>query len=512
MRGQLQRMGFAYDWSREIATCHPGILPARAEDVSRFPRGRARLPQGILGQLGPGREHRAGQRAGDRRPRLALRRAGRKAAAVAMVPAHHRVQRGAARRAEDARPLARAGAADAGELDRPLGRRPRLFADRRARRARSRSSRPGRTRCSAPRSWRCRRTIRWRSAWPRAIRSSPSSSPNATASAPARRSSRRPRSAATAPALEAVHPFDASRRVPVYVANFVLMEYGTGAIFGCPAHDQRDLDFARKYGLPVIPVVLPPGEDPAHFRDRRHRLCRGRHAVQLRLPRRPVGCRGEARGRRAARTAGPRRAHDRLPAARLGRVAAALLGLPDPGHPLPGLRHRAGAGGRSAGRTAARTSAFDRPGNPLDHHPTWKHVDLPVLRQPGRRARPTRSTRSSNSSWYFLRFCSARAPVAFDREAVEYWMPVDQYIGGVEHAVLHLLYSRFFTRALKRCGYLDLDEPFAGLFTQGMVCHQTYQSERRRMALSRRRSRPTPTAALDRRGGPAGDGRPASKR
>ena len=97
----------------------------------------------------------------------------------------------------------------------------------------------------------------------------------------------------------------------------------------------------------------------------------------------------------------------------------------------------------------------------------------------GRRgARPTPSTLSLKSSWYFLRFCSARDRQAFAGDAVDYWMPVDQYIGGIEHAVLHLLYSRFFTRALKQCGYLDLDEPFAGLFTQGMVCHQTYRSER----------------------------------
>jgi leucyl-tRNA synthetase len=119
---------------------------------------------------------------------------------------------------------------------------------------------------------------------------------------------------------------------------------------------------------------------------------------------------------------------------------------------------------------------FDQPGNPLDRHPSWKHVACPRCRKPATRETDTFDT-FFESSWYFLRFCSARAPVAFDRKAAEYWMPVDQYIGGVEHAVLHLLYSRFFTRALKKCGYIDLDEPFAGLFTQGMVCHQTYQSE-----------------------------------
>ncbi len=119
--------------------------------------------------------------------------------------------------------------------------------------------------------------------------------------------------------------------------------------------------------------------------------------------------------------------------------------------------------------------SFDRPGNPLDRHPTWKHVACPYCNSPATRETDTFDT-FFESSWYFLRFCSARSPVAFDRAAAEYWMPVDQYIGGVEHAVLHLLYSRFFMRALRQCGYLDLDEPFAGLFTQGMVLHQTYQS------------------------------------
>jgi leucyl-tRNA synthetase len=118
---------------------------------------------------------------------------------------------------------------------------------------------------------------------------------------------------------------------------------------------------------------------------------------------------------------------------------------------------------------------FAAPGNPLDRHPTWKHVACPQCGKPATRETDTFDT-FFESSWYFLRFCSARAPVAFERDATAYWMPVDQYIGGVEHAVLHLLYSRFFMRALRECGYLDLDEPFAGLFTQGMVCHQTYQN------------------------------------
>ena len=178
----------------------------------------------------------------------------------------------------------------------------------------------------------------------------------------------------------------------------------------------------------------------------------------------------------AARRAGPRRARDRLPPARLGGVAPALLGLPDPGHSLRGDAGSCRCRSRtcrslcprmSASRCRATRSTTTRPGSTSRARAA---AGRPA-------ARPTPSTLFSNSSWYFLRFCSARAPVAFEREAVDYWMPVDQYIGGVEHAVLHLLYSRFFTRALKQCGYLDLDEPFAGLSPRAWCCHQTYQSE-----------------------------------
>ena len=275
--------------------------------------------------------------------------------------------------------------------------------------------------------------------------------------------------------LEAVHPFDEKRRVPVWVANFVLMEYGTGAIFGCPAHDQRDLEFARKYRLPVIPVVLPPGTDPASF---------------------VIGDEAYVDDGAVFNSA----FLDGLPVPEAKRVAAERLEAL--GHGERAIAYRLRDWGVSRQRywgcpipiihcgtcgivpvpekdlpvTLPEDVSFEVPGNPLDHHPTWKDVPCPNCGRPARRETDTLDT-FFDSSWYFLRFCSARAPVAFARPAVDYWMPVDQYIGGIEHAVLHLLYSRFFTRALKRCGYLDLDEPFAGLFTQGMVCHQTYQSE-----------------------------------
>jgi leucyl-tRNA synthetase len=275
--------------------------------------------------------------------------------------------------------------------------------------------------------------------------------------------------------LEAVHPFDESRHVPVYVANFVLMEYGTGAIFGCPAHDQRDLEFARKYRLPVIPVVLPPGEDPATFTigDTAYvedgmlinsgfldglSVADARRAAGERLEKLGLGERTMVYRLRDWGVS--RQRYWGCPIPVIHCDACGIVPVPERDLPV----------------TLPEDVSFDVPGNPLDHHPTWKHVLCPSCSGPARRETDTMDT-FFDSSWYFLRFCSARAPVAFDREAVDYWMPVDQYIGGIEHAVLHLLYSRFFTRALKQCGYLDLDEPFAGLFTQGMVCHETYQSE-----------------------------------
>jgi leucyl-tRNA synthetase len=275
--------------------------------------------------------------------------------------------------------------------------------------------------------------------------------------------------------LEAAHPFDESRHVPIWVANFVLMEYGSGAIFGCPAHDQRDLEFARKYRLPVIPVVLPPGADPANFTIAEtpylddgtvfnSAFLDGLSVIAAKLA---AAERLEALGRGERTTAYRLRdwgvSRQRYWGCPIPVIHCDTCGIvPVPEEDLP--------------VTLPEDVDFATPGNPLDHHPTWKHVPCPRCGRPARRETDTFDT-FFESSWYFLRFCSARAPTAFDRQAVDYWMPVDQYIGGIEHAVLHLLYSRFFTRALKRCGYLDLDEPFAGLFTQGMVCHQTYQSE-----------------------------------
>jgi len=274
--------------------------------------------------------------------------------------------------------------------------------------------------------------------------------------------------------LEAEHPLETGRRVPVYVANFVLMEYGTGAIFGCPAHDQRDLDFARKYGLSVIPVVLPPGADPdtfdventAYVEDGTLFHSDFLDGLPVAAAKRAVGERLEATGRGQRTTVYRLRdwgvSRQRYWGCPIPVVHCPACGIvPVPERDLP--------------VTLPEDVSFDVPGNPLDHHPTWKHVSCPRCGGAAQRETDTFDT-FFESSWYFLRFCSARARVAFEPQDVGYWMPVDQYIGGIEHAVLHLLYSRFFMRALKRCGYLDLEEPFAGLFTQGMVCHQTYQT------------------------------------
>ena len=272
--------------------------------------------------------------------------------------------------------------------------------------------------------------------------------------------------------LTASHPFDPGWQLPVYVANFVLMAYGTGAIFGCPAHDQRDLEFARKYRLPVLPVVVPDDVGPGTFKigadaytgegklansrfldglsveaakaevsDRLTKDGRGRPVVQFRLRDWLVS-------------------RQRFWGCPIPMIHCRHCGiLPVAEADLPVL--------------LPETAPFDLPGNPLDNHPTWKHVKCPDCGRAAQRDTDTLDT-FVDSSWYFARFCNTDAETAVDRESARRWLPVDQYIGGIEHAILHLLYARFFTRGLRRLGYVDVDEPFAGLFTQGMVCHETY--------------------------------------
>ncbi len=277
--------------------------------------------------------------------------------------------------------------------------------------------------------------------------------------------------------MVALNPVRPDQRLPIYVANFVLMEYGTGAIFGCPAHDQRDLDFARKYDLPVVPVVLPPDADAADFAIGAEpyvgdgTLINSEWLDGLDVPaaKRAVAERLEAEGR-GARTVSYRLRDWGVSRQRYWGCPIPIVHCPDCGAvPVPEAELPV---------TLPEDVDFDQPGNPLDRHPTWKHVDCPSCGTPARRETDTFDT-FFESSWYFARFADPwSTDIGFKRAAADYWLPVDQYIGGIEHAVLHLLYSRFFTRALRRCGYVGVDEPFAGLLTQGMICHETYRDEK----------------------------------
>ena len=272
--------------------------------------------------------------------------------------------------------------------------------------------------------------------------------------------------------LRVRHPFDPTRTAPVWIANFVLMEYGTGAIFGCPAHDQRDLDFARAYDLPILPVVARPdgdasvhaeaytgpgtlvhsafldGLDPDQAKraaiDRLEQHGQGQGVVNWRL--RDWG----------------------ISRQRYWGCPIPVIHCPTCG-PVPVLDDQLPV-------VLPEDVTFDRPGNPLDRHPTWKHVACPRCGAPATRETDTFDT-FVDSSWYFARFCSPHSAQPFDRPATDAWLPVDQYIGGIEHAILHLLYARFFTRALHDQGRIAAAEPFAGLFTQGMVTHESYRAE-----------------------------------
>jgi leucyl-tRNA synthetase len=353
--------------------------------------------------------------------------------------------------------------------------------------------------------------------------------------------------------IRAIHPLDPKLRLPVYVANFILMEYGTGAIFGCPAHDQRDLEFANKYGLRNTPVVCPPDQDPKTFvitdkayegdgrminsrflngmtvaeakEEVARRLVKKIFKYRLELPSgtrkapntlvtpvvrdsegKPVppfdvqrwfgiqyyqwgvlpnkryyveGKRKLFRNRKALHLTKPIGTAERQVNFRLrdwGISRQRYWGCPIP------IIHCEKCGAvpvreKDLPVTLPDDVSFDRPGNPLDHHPTWKNVTCPHCGGPARRETDTMDT-FVDSSWYFERFTDPWIKTApTDVPMVNEWMPVDQYIGGIEHAILHLLYSRFFTRAMKATGHVGLDEPFAGLFTQGMVVHETYRTK-----------------------------------
>ncbi len=278
--------------------------------------------------------------------------------------------------------------------------------------------------------------------------------------------------------LVAKHPFIDGHTVPVYVANFVLMGYGTGAIFGCPAHDQRDMDFARKYGLPVIAVVAPKNkaDDPAYVA--------ALEASDEAAPGDGVAINSDFLDGLSVDDA-KRAVIERLKeiGAGEGTVNYRLRdwGISRQrywGAPIP-IIHCADCGTVPVPKADLPVElpvdvTFDKPGNPLDRHPTWKHVKCPKCGKDATRETDTFDT-FIDSSWYFARFTAPDAETPTDKAAVNTWLPVDQYIGGIEHAILHLLYARFFTRAMQKTGHVDLAEPFAGLFTQGMVNHETFK-------------------------------------
>jgi len=279
-------------------------------------------------------------------------------------------------------------------------------------------------------------------------------------------------------AVEAVHPFDETRKIAVYVANFVLMDYGSGAIFGCPAHDQRDLDFARKYDLPVTPVVCPRTQEATHFTiadiaylddgvmmnsDFLNGLSTQAafEEVAKRLEARQVNGAPQATRQVQYRLRDWGISRQRYWGCPIPMIHSPTHGLvPVPRDQLPVL--------------LPDDVSFDAPGNPLERHPTWKHTVCPYSGAPALRETDTMDT-FVDSSWYFARFTAPHAETPTLQDIADDWLPVDQYIGGIEHAILHLLYSRFFTRAMKKTGHLSIEEPFRGLFTQGMVVHETYR-------------------------------------
>ncbi|MCW1429055.1 leucine--tRNA ligase [Novosphingobium sp. JCM 18896] len=272
--------------------------------------------------------------------------------------------------------------------------------------------------------------------------------------------------------LSVEHPLKKAWHLPVYVANFVLMDYGTGAVFGCPAHDQRDLDFARKYELPVTRVVAEGDETGATFHGNEAytgpgRIVNSEWLDGMSVPDAKAAVIAKAQHEGWGQGETQYRLRD------WGVSRQRYWGTPIP------FIHCESCGVVPVPKaqlpvTLPEDVDFQTPGNPLLRHPTWKNVSCPQCNGAAQRETDTLDT-FVDSSWYFLRFASQPADKPFDPEQIAKWLPVEQYIGGIEHAILHLLYARFWTRALKRIGLIDVAEPFGSLFTQGMVTHETYE-------------------------------------
>lgn len=281
--------------------------------------------------------------------------------------------------------------------------------------------------------------------------------------------------------LFALHPFDNSRKIPIYIANFVLMDYGTGAVFGCPAHDKRDFDFAQKYNLPIVPVVAPAGETAATFRldGQAYTETEGGRLINSAFL---DGLTPQEAFNEVARHLTAQLLSGKPQAKRQTQYRLRDWGISRQrywGCPIP-MIHCESCGIVPVPKSALpvrlpEAVSFAQPGNPLARDTAWQNVPCPHCGKPAWRETDTMDT-FVDSSWYFIRFTAPEAEQPTEPAAANYWLPVDQYIGGVEHAILHLLYARFFTRALQKTGHVGLAEPFNGLFTQGMVVHETYKN------------------------------------
>ena len=269
------------------------------------------------------------------------------------------------------------------------------------------------------------------------------------------------------------HPFITGKKLPLYIANFILMDYGTGAIFGVPAHDQRDFEFATKYGLEIIQVIEPPHPMDNPLPDKPYVSSEGNmvasdflnnmypHDAKSEVIKR-IEALGKGQGKTQYRIRDWGVSRQRYWGCPIPMIHCADCGIvPVPENQLP--------------VELPADVTFDKPGSPLANHPTWKHTSCPECGKEAQRETDTFDT-FFESSWYFARYCDSKNDAkGFDKDKADYWLPVDQYIGGVEHAVMHLLYARFFMRALSACGYSDVKEPFKALYTQGMVNHATYK-------------------------------------
>ena len=271
------------------------------------------------------------------------------------------------------------------------------------------------------------------------------------------------------------HPFIKDKKLPIYIGNFILMDYGTGAIYGCPAHDQRDLEFALKYKLEILPVVSPVKSQNLKITDEAYvddgfiinsdflndlNVNDAQKRIIKIIEDKKIG--NSKTVYRLKDWGVSRQRYWGCPIPILYREDGKIISVPEKDLPV----------------TLPEDIDFKKPGNPLENHPTWKYTKCPETGMKATRETDTLDT-FVDSSWYFLRFCSPlEQKYPFNEEDVNYWMPVDQYIGGVEHAILHLLYSRFFTLALKDEFKFKFSEPFENLFTQGMVCHPTFKSEK----------------------------------